>query len=39
MKKLTSTVLSVCLALGAVSVYAADTMNNDSMKKTKCTTI
>jgi len=33
MKKLTTVVLSMCLAVGAASVFAADTMSNDSMSK------
>jgi pentapeptide MXKDX repeat protein len=33
MKKLTTVVLSMCLAVGAASMFAADTMSNDSMSK------
>lgn len=33
MKKLTTVVLSLCLAVGAGSVFAADTMSHDSMSK------
>ena len=33
MKKLATTVLSMCIALGAASVFAADTTSSDSMSK------
>ena len=33
MKRLTTAILGVCLAVGVAGVHAEDTMSNDTMKK------